>query len=169
MEDKAKADHEAVEKGHREVQEEEERAAAAAADTVQSPQGPTVATRPSPTASAAGTVHSPQNSDYANVWNTDGSPGFSVGNHSREDHIERSVTGNVTGEQRKEKFLDGRNDQVHKGTSLDKRVNSQKNTGRKKRDTKVTQKRVAGTAPIGSPTGTAPIGSPTLRRSLQCE
>jgi hypothetical protein len=84
-----------------------------------------------------------------------------VGNHSREDHIERSVT--------KVKFLDGRNGRVQKSTSLDERVNSQKNTGRKKRDTKVTQKRVAGTAPIGSPTGTAPIGSPTLRRSLRGE
>jgi hypothetical protein len=89
---------------------------------------------------------------------------FSVGNnHSREDHIERSVTRNVTGEQRKDQFLDGRNGRLHKGTSLDKRANNQKNTGRKNRDTKVTQKRIQGaiTAPI--------IGSPTLRRSLRGE
>jgi hypothetical protein len=83
-------------------------------------------------------------------------------NHSREDHFERSVTRNVTGDQRKENFHDDRNGQLHKGTSLDKRVNSQKNTGRKNRDTKVTGKRILGAA------GTAPIvGTPTLSRSLR--
>jgi hypothetical protein len=155
VEDKAKADREATEKERREVQKEEERAtAAAAASELAEAEVPTVATTPSATASATGTLQSPQNSNYANAWNIDVSPGFSMGNHSREDHIERSMTRNVTGEQRKEKFLDGRNGRLHKGTTLDRRINNQKNNGRKNRDSKVTQKRVAGTAPIGSPTGT---------------
>jgi hypothetical protein len=71
------------------------------------------------------------------------------------------MTRDVTGDQRKETFLDDRNGRLHKGTSLDKRENSQKNTGRKNRDTKVTEKRILGAA------GTAPIvGTPTLRRSF---
>jgi hypothetical protein len=110
-------------------------------------------------------VQSPQNSDLANAWNagsTNISPVFSMGNNrSLEDHFERSMTRNVTGDQSREKFLDGRNGSSHKGTILDKRVNSQKNTGRKNRDTKVTEKRILGAA------GTAPIvGTPTLRRSF---
>jgi hypothetical protein len=104
-------------------------------------------------------VQSPQNSDYAIAWNKAASPPFSMGSHSREDHIERSVTRNVIGEQRKEKFLDDRNGRPHKGTSLDKRVNSQKNAGRKNRDTKVTQKRIQG----------AGIAPTNIRRSLRGE
>jgi hypothetical protein len=152
----------AVEMRHHEAQEEQQQRVAAAAAADCSN-------------SIAKVRSSPQNSDLenqgTNLTTTSplaASPAFSMGsNDRRKDHTCLSFLERATGDERKEEYLNHSLGRMHQGANMDKRLNATKNKGRNKRDTKVTKRRNEGTSATTMQQAPDVASSPTLRRSLR--